>query len=78
MMGASAAILAKGFTLDCLMMRYQRVDWRDQDNWGCNARCAAPRTRAWRCPPTRPMPACSTTWLSLWGCSRGLEQPGPA
>jgi hypothetical protein len=37
-MGASAAVLAAGYTLDSLMMRYQRVDWRDQDNWGCNAR----------------------------------------
>lgn len=36
-MGSSAAILAAGYNIDSLMLRYQGVDWRDKANWGCNA-----------------------------------------
>jgi hypothetical protein len=36
-LGSSAAILGAGFNLDCLMLRYQGVDWRDKANWDCNA-----------------------------------------
>ncbi|KAL6766934.1 hypothetical protein ACKKBG_A37960 [Auxenochlorella protothecoides x Auxenochlorella symbiontica] len=36
-MGSSAAILRAGFNIDSLMLRYQGVDWRDTNNWGCNA-----------------------------------------
>lgn len=39
-MGSSAAILAAGYNIDSLMLRYQGVDWRDKANWGCNAGCA--------------------------------------
>ena len=35
--GASAAILSQGYTIDSLMMRYQGTDWRNQSNWDCNA-----------------------------------------
>lgn len=37
-LGASAAILAAGFNLDCLMLRYAGVDWRQRVTWGCNGR----------------------------------------
>ena len=36
--GASAAIMKQGFTIDALMLRYQGIDWRDHSNWDCNAR----------------------------------------
>lgn len=35
-LGSSAAILDAGYNIACLMVRYQGVDWRDKDNWGCN------------------------------------------
>lgn len=35
--GASAAVLGQGYTIDSLMLRYQGVDWRNQSNWDCNA-----------------------------------------
>lgn len=35
-LGSSKAILKAGYNLDCLMLRYQGVDWRDQINWQCN------------------------------------------
>ena len=37
--GASAAILERGYTLDSLMLRYQGTDWRNRSNWDCNAGC---------------------------------------
>jgi len=37
-LGASAAIMEQGFTIDALMLRYQGVDWRNHSNWDCNAR----------------------------------------
>jgi translation initiation factor eIF-2B subunit epsilon len=37
-LGSSLAILNAGFNIDCLMMRYQGVDWRDTASWECNAR----------------------------------------
>mmetsp|Transcript_3206 Transcript_3206/g.9295 ORF Transcript_3206/g.9295 Transcript_3206/m.9295 type:complete len:532 (-) Transcript_3206:1175-2770(-) len=36
-LGASKAILDAGFGLDCLMLRYQGVDWQNRTNWRCNA-----------------------------------------
>lgn len=36
-MGSSAAVLKAGYNIDSLMLRYQGVDWRDTNNWGCNA-----------------------------------------
>ena len=39
-LGSSWAILTAGYNLDSLMLRYQGVDWRNKDNWNCNARCA--------------------------------------
>ena len=35
--GASAAILDAGYTIDSLMLRYKGIDWRNQSNWDCNA-----------------------------------------
>lgn len=40
-LGSSLAILNAGYNLDCLMLRYQGIDWRNKATWGCNARCAA-------------------------------------
>ena len=40
--GASAAILKQGYTIDALMLRYQGIDWRNRNNWDCNARKAPP------------------------------------
>ena len=34
--GASAAILAAGYNLDCLLMKYQGVDWRNSSFHDCN------------------------------------------
>lgn len=39
-LGASALLLEAGYTIDCLMTRYQGVDWRDERNWNCNGGCA--------------------------------------
>ncbi|GAB4815440.1 hypothetical protein N2152v2_002486 [Parachlorella kessleri] len=36
-LGISDAILRAGYGLDSLMLRYQGVDWRRPENWGCNA-----------------------------------------
>ena len=38
--GASSAILRAGYNLDCLMLRYAGVDWRDPSFATCNAGCA--------------------------------------
>ena len=36
-LGASAAVLAAGYNLDSLMLKYQGVDWRrGGDTWNCN------------------------------------------
>lgn len=35
--GMSKAVLEAGYNLDCLMLRYQGVDWRDSRAQGCNA-----------------------------------------
>ena len=32
---ASAAILKDGYNLDCLMLRYQGIDWKDNSKWRC-------------------------------------------
>jgi hypothetical protein len=37
-LGSSLAIFNAGYTIDSLMLRYTGVDWRDQANWGCNAK----------------------------------------
>eukprot|EP00798_Chlamydomonas_sp_ICE-L_P028092 gene28092-31200_t len=37
-LGSSAAMFRAGYNIDCLMERYQDVDWRDPTNWVCNAR----------------------------------------
>jgi hypothetical protein len=34
----SIAMLRAGLNLDCMMLRYQGVDWLDDSNWGCNAK----------------------------------------
>lgn len=39
-LGSSWAVLAAGYTIDCLMIRYQNVDWTDLDSWDCNSRYA--------------------------------------
>lgn len=31
--GLSKAIIAKGYTVDCLLYKYQNVDWFDKKNW---------------------------------------------
>ena len=35
--GASAALLEAGYNLDCLLAKYQGVDWRNSSFHGCNA-----------------------------------------
>ena len=50
-LGSSAAILAAGYTIDSLMLRYRDVDWSDVRNWACNAMCA-------RAPPPAPGGCC--------------------
>ena len=36
-LGASAAILEAGYNLDCLLLKYQGIDWRKHDAaWQCN------------------------------------------
>ena len=37
---ASVSVLRAGLDIDCLMVRYQGVDWQDERNWGCNGRQA--------------------------------------
>eukprot|EP00775_Hariotina_reticulata_P012780 gene12780-12909_t len=37
-LGSSKCILDAGYNIDSLMLRYQGVDWRDRDNWDCNAK----------------------------------------
>lgn len=37
---ASAAILQAGYNLDCLMLRYEGVDWQDRSKWRCGAMIA--------------------------------------
>ncbi len=37
-LAAAVAVLQAGLNLDCLMVRYQGVDWLDDANWGCNAK----------------------------------------
>ncbi|KXZ52810.1 hypothetical protein GPECTOR_8g196 [Gonium pectorale] len=37
-LGSSTAILKAGYNLNCLMTKYQGLDWRDKANWACNGR----------------------------------------
>ncbi|GLI58416.1 hypothetical protein VaNZ11_000118 [Volvox africanus] len=37
-LGSSTAILKAGYNIDCLMTKYQNIDWRNKLNWGCNSR----------------------------------------
>eukprot|EP00879_Flechtneria_rotunda_P012042 GHRR01012577.1.p1 GENE.GHRR01012577.1~~GHRR01012577.1.p1 ORF type:complete len:347 (+),score=93.53 GHRR01012577.1:547-1587(+) len=37
-LGSSKCILDAGYNIACLMLRYQGVDWRDKNNWDCNAK----------------------------------------
>ncbi len=34
--GTSLALLQEGYNLDCLLVRYQGVDWRTRAGWRCN------------------------------------------
>ncbi|KFM25093.1 hypothetical protein F751_1972 [Auxenochlorella protothecoides] len=45
-LGAAAALFDAGHTIDCLMPRYQGVDWRDERNWACNDRLPPDRQRS--------------------------------
>lgn len=36
----SAAILQAGYNLDCLMLRYQDVNWQDNTKWRCGSMVA--------------------------------------
>lgn len=38
-LGSSLELLEAGYSIDCLMTRYQGVDWSDKNNWGCNGGC---------------------------------------
>ena len=40
-LGSARAIFAAGYTIDCLMLRYQGIDWRNPNNWSCNNKCVA-------------------------------------
>ncbi len=51
--GSSAAVLKAGYSLDCLMLRYAGVDWRDPAFGGCNAGCAPPLLIFSATPPPR-------------------------
>ena len=35
--GSSAAVLNAQYNLDSLMLRYQGMNWRDEETWKCNA-----------------------------------------
>ena len=49
-LGASAAVLAAGYNLDSLMLKYQGVDWlQGGETWKCNRGYAQIPTR---CAPT--------------------------
>ena len=34
--GATRAIFDAGYTIDCPLLAYQGVDWRNRSNWQCN------------------------------------------
>src|SRR5207244_1396640 len=34
--GLSKAILEKGYNIDCLLYKYQNIDWNDKKNWNFN------------------------------------------
>ncbi|CAL8465845.1 g5381 [Coccomyxa elongata] len=36
--GASLAVFRAGHSIDCLMLRYQGIDWTNRRSWNCNAR----------------------------------------
>lgn len=37
-LGSSWSVLAAGYTIDSLMLRYQGVDWTNLESWDCNAK----------------------------------------
>jgi hypothetical protein len=41
--GMSRAILHAGYTLDCLLYRYQGLDWTNPANWNQNGNALASR-----------------------------------
>lgn len=42
-LGSSRVLLDAGYNIDCLMTRYQGIDWRDRQFWGCNGGCVLVR-----------------------------------
>lgn len=34
--GATRAIFEAGYSIDCPLLAYQGVDWRNKSNWQCN------------------------------------------
>ena len=37
-LGASRAMLAAGYAIESLMLKYKEVDWTDKRNWNCSGR----------------------------------------
>jgi hypothetical protein len=48
-LGASLAVLDRGWNLGSMMLKYAGVDWRDEANWGCNQRWEGMRLRVALC-----------------------------
>ena len=66
--GSSAAVLQAGYSLDCLMLRYAGVNWRDPAFSTCNAGCP--------CQPARNH--CSNPPLALLPLGHPLVRIKPA
>ena len=60
-LGSSWTVLAAGYTIESLMLRYQGVDWTNLDNWDCNAR-SLPLRLSLPAPP-RALVHCRSAWL---------------
>ena len=70
--GASSAVLRAGYNLDCLMLRYGGVDWRDRTFANCNAGCAAAPAQS---APSTMASRVHTAIAHVTGCVRVCPLP---
>ena len=58
---ASAAILQAGYNLDCLMLRYQNVNWQDSSKWRCGNMIAPHQEGTYDGTSLNPLEVCPQT-----------------
>lgn len=70
----SGLLVQAGYNLDCLMLRYQGVEWQDQSKWRCGAMVAPHQEGTYDGTSLNPLevgPFSACEW-TLCFCSAGM------